>query len=85
MSDGRTSLGQGGFGQLDPAALERIQDLSLQVLLKVGVGVDDPAARSTLAEHGARVDEAASRVFLLSPRFSLLCWSGWLYWSVWLY
>ena len=63
MSDGRTSLGQGGFGQLDAAALERIQDLSLQVLLKVGVGVDDPAARSTLAEHGARVDEAASRVF----------------------
>lgn len=54
----------GGFGQLDRQALDRIQDLSLQVLAEVGVGVDDEVARVALAEHGARVEEATARVFL---------------------
>ncbi|MBT6630246.1 MAG: hypothetical protein HOB49_24740, partial [Gemmatimonadetes bacterium] len=45
-----------GFGQLDAQALQRIEDLSLQVLEQVGVAVDDDLTRASLAAHGARVE-----------------------------
>ena len=56
-----SGLTRAGFGQLDAAALERIEAVNLQVLHQVGVAVDDAETRRLLAAHGARVDEASGR------------------------
>ncbi|MDP7448032.1 MAG: hypothetical protein QF689_05545, partial [Candidatus Latescibacteria bacterium] len=53
-----------GFGSLQDTQAERIDALSLEILQRVGVGVDEALVRSRLAERGARVDEGAGRVYL---------------------
>lgn len=50
------------FGGLLDEEIGRIQELSLQILERVGVGVDSAAARAVLAERGARVDAGNGRV-----------------------
>lgn len=52
------------FGSLAPQQVDRIDALSQRVLQQVGVGVDSATARAALAARGARVDEAAARVYL---------------------
>ena len=44
-----SGLTRAGFGQLDAAALERIEAVNLQVLHQVGVAVDDAETRRLLA------------------------------------